>query len=145
MLRDRDLCPPRHPQANGRGLARWVASSGKADPGVCDRCGTKHDFERLPSSYGYLLGLYLGDGCLSEHPRKVFKLRIFLDTAYPTIIQSAVAAAGEVAGHPAATLTRPRNCVEVYSFWRAWPCLLPSTARAKSTSSQLLSPTGSGG
>jgi hypothetical protein len=27
--------------------------------------------------------MYLGDGCLSAHPRGVFKLRISLDARYP--------------------------------------------------------------
>ena len=32
-----------------------------------------HDFGALNTdAYGYLLGLYLGDGCLSERPRSVF-------------------------------------------------------------------------
>jgi hypothetical protein len=26
----------------------------------------KHDFDRLPPAYAYLLGLYLGDGCISK-------------------------------------------------------------------------------
>src|SRR5882672_2588322 len=29
------------------------------------------------STYAYLLGLYLGDGHISSHPRGVYKLRIF--------------------------------------------------------------------
>ena len=43
------------------------------------------DVDRLPASYVYLLGMYLGDGCLSAHPRGVFKLRISLDARYPGI------------------------------------------------------------
>ena len=39
------------------------------------------------TSYVYLLGLYLGDGCLSAHPRGVWRLRIFCDTKYPGIIE----------------------------------------------------------
>jgi hypothetical protein len=41
----------------------------------------------LPRSYVYLLGLYLGDGCISAHPRGAFKLRIALDSRYPRIIR----------------------------------------------------------
>src|SRR4051812_14288943 len=53
------------------------------EPGRCCRCGAPaHDFATLPTSYVYLLGLYLGDGCLSAHRRGVFKLRIVLDAAY---------------------------------------------------------------
>jgi hypothetical protein len=38
-------------------------------------------------AYAYLLGLYLGDGCLSQHDRGVFRLRIALDQRYPRIIE----------------------------------------------------------
>src|SRR5579884_3443096 len=43
----------------------------------CTLCGQDaHEFSGLPSSYVYLLGLYLGDGCISSHPRGVYRLRI---------------------------------------------------------------------
>jgi hypothetical protein len=29
----------------------------------------EHRFDELPPAYVYLLGLYLGDGCISGHPR----------------------------------------------------------------------------
>ena len=50
----------------------------------------------LGPEYAYLLGLYLGDGCISRHRRGVFKLRIFLDAKYPGIIASARHAIAEV-------------------------------------------------
>jgi hypothetical protein len=34
-------------------------------------------------SYAHLLGLYLGDGCLSPHRRDVYALRIACDDIYP--------------------------------------------------------------
>lgn len=46
-----------------------------------------HDFSALPESqYAYLLGLYLGDGCISKAKRGVYCLRITLDAKYPQII-----------------------------------------------------------
>jgi hypothetical protein len=48
-----------------------------------------HCADALPPEYVYLLGLYLGDGCLSHHARDVYKLRIILDAAYPEIVRSA--------------------------------------------------------
>ena len=44
-------------------------------------------FDQLRPAYVYLLGLYLGDGCISAHPRQVYKLRIVLDLKYPGIIK----------------------------------------------------------
>jgi hypothetical protein len=38
------------------------------------------------STYAYLLGLYLGDGHLSKHARDVYKLRIYQDNKYPSLI-----------------------------------------------------------
>jgi hypothetical protein len=37
--------------------------------------------------YAYLLGLYLGDGHISRHPR-TFRIRFFLDAAYPQIVSA---------------------------------------------------------
>src|SRR4051794_2778750 len=43
------------------------------------------------ADYAYLLGLYLGDGCISVS-RRTYRLRLALDAAYP-----AIAAAGALA------------------------------------------------
>jgi hypothetical protein len=61
----------------------------KADiPPACAVCGHhEHDFGELPAEYVYLLGLYLGEGCISAHRRGVFRLRIFLDLKYPQIVE----------------------------------------------------------
>lgn len=49
-------------------------------------CGIDHDFLALsPAAYGYLLGIYLGDGCISRD-RRVWRMRITLDSRYPGII-----------------------------------------------------------
>jgi hypothetical protein len=49
-------------------------------------CGVVHDFSALPpTSYCYVLGLYLHDGCVSRN-RRVWRLRNTLDKKYPDII-----------------------------------------------------------
>jgi hypothetical protein len=51
------------------------------------RCGADHDFSQLPMEpYSYLLGLYLGDGCISASARGVWHIRITLDSIYPKIV-----------------------------------------------------------
>ncbi|MGZ0146463.1 helix-turn-helix domain-containing protein [Kribbella sp. WER1] len=45
----------------------------------CPRCGTG---SLDGPAYVHLLGLYLGDGCLSKHRREVYALRIACDDAY---------------------------------------------------------------
>ncbi|HET8979099.1 MAG TPA: hypothetical protein VFN87_13140 [Solirubrobacteraceae bacterium] len=107
----------------------WVRGNvpHSADAGICSRCHGRHDFGTLTEEYVYLLGLYLGDGCLSEHAREVYKLRITLDAAYPGIIASAVGAVRVVAGK-ASVYHRSDHCVEVASYWRQWPCYFPQHA-----------------
>ncbi len=85
-----------------------------------------HEFAALAGSYAYLLGLYLGDGCLSLHPRGVYKLRIALDLRYPRIIASASQAMEEIkGGHVAVQRRLHENCVDVHAYWKCWPCLFP--------------------
>src|SRR6186997_3051733 len=45
----------------------------------------------LGADYVYLLGLYLGDGTISAHPRDVYRLRISLDRKYPAIVEECAA------------------------------------------------------
>ncbi|MFN2593404.1 MAG: hypothetical protein ABR579_00765 [Actinomycetota bacterium] len=50
---------------------------------LCPRC----DFAPLDEElFAYLLGMYLGDGCLTPLPRDVYKLRIVCDYFYPSIV-----------------------------------------------------------
>lgn len=90
----------------------------------CPTCGDVHDLGGLPAAYAYLLGLYLGDGCLAHHPRDVFKLRIFLDRKYPGIVDECSVSMTSVGPNGARRLLRD-NCFEVFSYWKGWPCLLP--------------------
>ena len=88
----------------------------------------------MPEEYVYLLGIYLGDGCVSEHARRVFRLRIFLDLRYPLIIDDCVAAITELVpdnkvhvaerGSNYTGSSEPSH-VEVSAFSKTWPCLFP--------------------
>jgi IclR helix-turn-helix domain len=95
--------------------------------GSCSQCGgPTHPFARLPGHYVYLLGLYLGDGCLSRHPRGVFKLRVTLDHSYPGIIECCAQAMRSVLPPGQATgVATKKGCVDVYAYWKGWPCLIP--------------------
>ena len=89
----------------------------------CPVCG-RGELDR--PAYAYLLGLYLGDGCLSQQPRKkVFKLRITLDARYPGIIADCTRAITAVrrSGHPHRVVRK--GCREIASYWNHWPCLFP--------------------
>lgn len=49
-----------------------------------------------PASYCYLLGLYLGDGTISRSGDRSFTLRLYLDAAYPAIVEGAAHATSAV-------------------------------------------------
>jgi hypothetical protein len=87
----------------------------------------------LPDVYAYLLGLYLGDGCLSATAAGVYKLRIFLDAKYPGIVDECSAAIRSVRPGAAVGLTtRPNEGgVEVGSYWKSWPVLFPQHGPGK--------------
>jgi hypothetical protein len=94
----------------------------------CVGCGTTHDFSRLPSApYAYLFGLYLGDGCISPAPRKVYCMRIALDSAYPRIIGECCEALESIFPSKIAHAGKRHdcNCVEVSMWSKHWPCFFP--------------------
>ena len=91
-----------------------------------------HDFSSLPAgAYSYLLGLYLGDGCVSRC-RQVWRLRVTLDAKYPGIIDRCRAAIDLLMpGQRAAILRRADGCSEVLLYSKHWPCLLPQHGPGK--------------
>jgi hypothetical protein len=78
-------------------------------------------------TYAYLLGVYLGDGCLGTVGNS-WSLRITLDEIYPGIIESCCDAI-EVLRDGHRPTPRPHHggdrCMVVISTWRQWPCLFP--------------------
>ena len=93
--------------------------------GGCPRCGGVHDLDDLPSAYVYLLGMYLGDGCLSAHRRSVFKLRISLDARYPGIAQECERAIRAVMPNNRVGKVGYGTWHELYAYSKSWPCLFP--------------------
>jgi hypothetical protein len=74
-----------------------------------------------------LLGVYLGDGCISAGRRAVWKLRVTMDSSYPGIIRKSCAAMEAVVpGKHAHCYQRSgERCVEISMCWKHWPCLIP--------------------
>lgn len=99
----------------------------------CRRCGSdEHRFDRLSTAYAYLLGLYLGDGCISRGARDVFRLRIALDKKYPEIIaECAAAMEAVVPWNSVHQQLTPKNYVEVHAYSKSWPCLFPQHGAGK--------------
>jgi hypothetical protein len=114
------------PRATVRDWRRKPARKIARRPIGCPACGhAEHDPEALPAAdYAYLLGLYLGDGCISPHRRGVFHLRVTLDVRYPLIIEECRQAVAAVIGKRPG-LTSQVGCVAVSSWSKQWPCLFP--------------------
>jgi hypothetical protein len=103
---------------------------------TCKVCGhDAHDPSALPArEYAYLLGLYLGDGCISAHYRDVYRLRITLDMAYPGIITECTSAMRAVMPFNAVRIQHfagGGRAAEVSSYSKAWPCLFPQHGRGR--------------
>src|ERR1700743_2072665 len=61
----------------------------------CPRCGDDPTLPDPRADYAYLLGLYLGDGCISvggDPAKGVWKLRIACADAWPGLVQGCVRA-----------------------------------------------------
>lgn len=93
---------------------RTVAGCFRCDDGWVDE-----------EAYAYLLGVYLGDGCLAIHPRQVYRLRIFCDLKYTEIIDEVTNTIIVIRGNETVTFTAKRGCVEVSAYWKHWLCLFP--------------------
>jgi hypothetical protein len=96
-------------------------------PEVCPRCwGAAKSIRFTPEDYAELLGLYLGDGCISEGAR-TFRMRIALDAKYPLIIEDARALLERAFPQNPVGLVKARGgtmfFVSVYSSHL--PCLFP--------------------
>jgi hypothetical protein len=76
-----------------------------------------------PAAYAYLLGLYLGDGCLAP---KGSPLMIALDARYPGIVDSSQAAIERVVSGISVHRYHPKeNLVRVVASTPLWPRIFP--------------------
>ena len=105
-------------------LRQWIGLGRPATPRwvSCPRCNP--DAELDEAAYVYLLGLYLGDGCISKQPKDVWRLRIFQTSRYLNHIEECSIAMHAVL--PNNVLVQQREgCVEIGSSSKHWPCLFP--------------------
>jgi hypothetical protein len=85
---------------------------------------------RLPlrtdnSAYPYLLGLYLGDGCLSPGRRGVYALRIACADSWPGLIEACEDAIRAVRPGGAVCRVQQQGCVQVTACSKQWPAVFP--------------------
>ena len=88
----------------------------------CPRCDGVPLDER---AYAYLLGLYLGDGCLIRQPKGVYLLSIACCDAWPGLIGAAKEATHQVMPTNAVFSRQCKGMTEVKSTSKHWPCLFP--------------------
>jgi hypothetical protein len=97
----------------------------------CPRC----DEQPLDEpAYAYLLGLYLGDGCISvggDRAKAVWKLSIFCDDAWPGLFQECARVMRAVRPDNKVLRVQRQGCTELKSYSRHWPCLFPQHGPGK--------------
>ncbi|MEV0744942.1 transcriptional regulator [Streptomyces sp. NPDC050273] len=97
----------------------------------CPRCGDAPRPPDDPAAYSYLLGLYLGDGCISATRRGVYSLRIACADAWPGLINACVDAVQIARPTNKVCLVPSQGCQYVTCFSKHWPCLFPQHGSGK--------------
>ncbi|MEV8601383.1 transcriptional regulator [Streptomyces griseoviridis] len=82
-------------------------------------------------AYAYLLGLYLGDGCISAHPRTGTYLRIACADAWPGLLQLCREAITRVRPGVGVYSVQKQGCAMVTSYSPHWPELFPQHGPGK--------------
>ncbi len=96
---------------------------------ACARCNQPPQLPEPTAEYAYLLGLYLGDGCISVaggRPDKgVWVLRIACADAWPGLLDECKTAVSAVRPDNRVGTVQSVGCSYVTSYSRHWPCLFP--------------------
>ncbi|MFI6961234.1 transcriptional regulator [Streptomyces sp. NPDC050255] len=97
----------------------------------CPRCEDAPKPPAVPDAYAYLLGLYLGDGCISATKRGVYSLRIACADAWPGLIDACVEAVQVARPTNKVCLVPSQGCQYVTCFSKHWPCFFPQHGPGK--------------
>ena len=79
--------------------------------------------------YLYLLGLYLGDGCISEAARTT-AMRIACADAWPDLADECAGALEVISGRKSYRVAH-QGCHEILALWQHWTCLFPQHGRGR--------------
>ncbi|BDH04313.1 helix-turn-helix domain-containing protein [Streptomyces seoulensis] len=112
-------------------IRSWQMRSAPLRPTDCPRCQNVPGPPRNPAAYAYLLGLYLGDGCVSPMKRGVHSLRIACADAWPGLMDACAEAMRAVMPGNKVCRTRQQGCRQVTSCSKHWPCLFPQHGPGK--------------
>ncbi|MCG0285147.1 helix-turn-helix domain containing protein [Streptomyces sp. PSAA01] len=97
----------------------------------CPRCAPHPRPPNDTAAYAYLLGLYLGDGCVSRLRKGLCFLRIACADAWPGLIDSCAEAMRAVRPDNSVCRVQRQGCVMVTGYSKHWPCLLPQHGPGK--------------
>lgn len=98
----------------------------------CPRCDPVPRAPEPAAAYAYLLGLYLGDGCISRQPRRRgYVLRIACADAWPGLIVACREAVKAVRPMNSVCVIQREGCVMVTSYSQHWPCFFPQHGPGK--------------
>ncbi|MFF6950589.1 transcriptional regulator [Streptomyces iakyrus] len=82
-------------------------------------------------AYAYLLGLYLGDGCISAHPRSGHYLRIACANSWPGLIDACEAAMRAISPTGCTYRVQAEGYVSVVGYSTYWPLFFPQHGPGK--------------
>jgi Putative ATPase subunit of terminase (gpP-like) len=83
-------------------------------------------------AYSYLLGLYLGDGCILKPPaHRVYTLTIACCDAWPGLIEAAEDCFAKIIPYGRAFRVQRTGMTEVKAYSSHWPCLFPQHGPGK--------------
>jgi hypothetical protein len=95
----------------------------------CADCGhASHKVDQLPQwEYVYLLGVYLGDGCISTSHKGVHVLRIVQDARYAGLVHEFANAIRALMPSNAVNFVSKDagSSTEIVCGSKSWPCLFP--------------------
>ena len=113
----------RHWRSGDRRAQRDRRTGARKSPPTCPRC---HGRALDETAYAYLLGLYLGDGHITQGPRS-YVLWLACADAWPGLLQQARQAMALAMPSSAVFCASKRSaaCTYVKSVSKHWPCLFP--------------------
>ncbi|MFC5018512.1 transcriptional regulator [Streptomyces lienomycini] len=99
--------------------------------GFCSLCGPTAKPPEDRAAYAYLLGLYLGDGCISPGARSGYFLRIACADAWPGLVDACAAAVQAVNPSGKAHRVQAVGYTSVVGYSGHWPCFFPQHGPGK--------------
>ena len=123
---------PRTPSGAGRAVASPLPLGEPSPEPSAPAAESREPLPVEPVAYAYLLGVYLGDGCLWQHGQS-WGLRASLDNDYPGIIGACRRAMAAVSSSGRAGVYRSpaSDHSVVWSYSKLWPCLFPQHGPGK--------------